>query len=260
MKGAATKGTPRISVSVQKPLPAAGGKLWMPTGFVPAGAEALSSVNRIPHGREMPTETAATRSKYERIARFYDILDLPFEFRRYATLREQLFEGAGGRILDAGIGTGRNIAYYPPQSQVTGIDLSAAMLRRAAKRRDRLGSSVDLLEADALHTGFPSQHFDAIVASFLFCVLDETQQLPALREMRRICKPAGSIRILEYAMSERPVQRFVMRLWEPWLRWAYGAAFDRNTERYVRAAGLKIVENRFVFHDIVKLIIVKPDG
>lgn len=208
----------------------------------------------------MLTGTATTRKKYERIARFYDIFDLPFEFRRYAGLRKQLFEGAGGRILDAGIGTGRNIAFYPPQGQVTGIDLSAAMLGRAAKRRDRLGASVDLLEADALHTGFPGQHFDAIVASFLFCVLDETQQLLALREMRRICKPTGSIRILEYALSKKPVKRFVMHLWEPWVRWAYGAAFDRNTEQYVHAAGLKIVESRFVFHDIVKLIVVKPDG
>lgn len=208
----------------------------------------------------MLTGTTVIRGKYERIARFYDLLDLPFEFRRYAHLREQLFQGTGGLILDAGVGTGRNIPFYPPQSQVTGIDLSAAMLARAAKRRDRLQASVNLLEVDALHTNFPDRHFDVVVASFLFCVLDETQQLPALREMRRICKPGGTIRILEYAMSERPVKRFVMRLWEPWVRWAYGAAFDRNTEQFIHEAGLELLEKRFVFHDIVKLIVVKPAG
>ena len=206
----------------------------------------------------MPTDNVNARKKYQRIARFYDLLDLPFEYRRYVALRGQLFDGTGGRILDAGIGTGRNIAFYPPGAEVTGIDLSSAMLGRAAKRRDRLGASVDLLEMDILHTSFPARHFDAIVTSFLFCVLDETQQLPALREMRRICKPTGSIRILEYSLSEMPVKRFMMRLWEPWIRWAYGAAFDRNTEQYLHEAGLKTIEKRFVVHDIVKLIVAAP--
>ena len=169
-----------------------------------------------------------------------------------------MFQGIGGRLLDAGVGTGRNLPFYPLDAEVFGIDLSGAMLERAAKRRERLGLKVDLLEMDILATSFPNHHFDAIATSFLFCVLDETQQLPALREMRRICRPGGTIRILEYALSEEPVKRFMMRIWEPWVGWAYGAAFDRNTEQYVHDAGLEIVEQRFVFHDIIKLIVATP--
>jgi hypothetical protein len=73
-----------------------------------------------------------------------------------------------------------------------------------------------------------------------------------------VVKPEGEIRIIEYAYSQRPMKRFVMRLWAPWVRFAYGATFDRDTERYVEDAGLRLVAKRFVFEDIIKLLVLKP--
>ena len=194
---------------------------------------------------------------YSRIARVYDVLDLPFEYGRYRPFRQQLFGGLEGRILDAGVGTGRNMTFYPEGTEVTGIDLSKAMLGRAQKRRERLQKRVDLLEMDVLRTTFPDDHFDAVVATFLFCVLEPEDQLPALKELCRITRPGGEIRILEYAYSRKPVKRFIMHLWAPWVRWLYGAAFDRNTERYVPRAGLRVAQFRFLFQDIIKLLILK---
>jgi ubiquinone/menaquinone biosynthesis C-methylase UbiE len=169
-----------------------------------------------------------------------------------------LFDGVGGAILDAGVGTGRNMPFYPPGGEVVGIDLSPQMLTQARKRKARLGIAVELREVDVLTTDFPDGRFDFVIATFLFCVLDETDQQLALRELRRICKPGGEIRLLEYTYSANPVKRFVMRLWAPWVRLIYGAAFDRHTERYVAAAGLELVEERFVFQDIIKLLVLRP--
>ena len=195
---------------------------------------------------------------YRRIAAFYDLLDLPFEYGRYRARRPKLFEGQSGTILDAGVGTGRNMPFYPQGAKVVGIDLSPAMLARAKRRRDRLGLEVALEEMDVLHTSFPDRNFDAVVASFLFCVLPPEQQAPALRELARICKSGGQIRILEYAYSENPLRRFIMRLWAPWVRWAYSAAFDRATEDYLAEGGLEVVETRFLYKDIIKLIVARP--
>lgn len=206
----------------------------------------------------MHDNTESIRGKYQRIAFLYDLLDLPFELRRYSALRTELLSGVEGRLLDAGVGTGRNIAYYPATVQATGIDLSAAMLARATKRSAQHNIPVELLEMDALQTTFPDHHFDCIISSFMFCVLDQFQQLPALRELRRICKPGGQIRVLEYSLSRSPYKRAAMQLWAPWVRWVYGASFNRNTEQYVGEAGLTLVEKRFVFHDIIKLIILEP--
>ena len=81
---------------------------------------------------------------------------------------------------------------------------------------------------DVLATTFPDRHFDTIVATFLFTVLDQRQQLPALKELARIAKPGGQIRLLDCTYSSDPLRRLVMRLWAPWSRWAYGVAFDRH--------------------------------
>ncbi len=156
------------------------------------------------------------------------------------------------------MGTGRNIPFYPDGSRVVGYDLSPAMLARARRRSDSLGREVELIEGDVTGTPFPDRHFDAVVATFLFCVLDDALQLPALKELARVCKPEGEIRLLEYAYSENPMSRFVMRLWAPWVRWAYGAVFDRDTKRYVSDAGLELVEERFLHKDIIEMLVVRP--
>lgn len=204
--------------------------------------------------------TVHERDIYDRIARLYDVLDLPFERSRYAPLRRVLFEGLGGAVLDAGVGTGRNIPYYPTGSTVVGIDISPAMLERARRRRDALGASVELRAMNVLELGFPNDTFDAVVSTFLFCVLDAEHQRPALEELRRVCRPDGTIRILEYAISENPVRRFIMKLWAPWVRFAYGAEFDRNTEQYLEAAGLDLVEKAFLYEDIIALLTVRPQA
>lgn len=195
---------------------------------------------------------------YDRIARLYDILDLPFEGVRYKPVRKVLFDGLEGDLLDAGVGTGRNFPYYPDGARVTGIDLSPAMLERARRRRDKLGTPVDLREMNVTAMDFADNSFDAIVSTFLFCVLDDDHQQAALEELRRVCRPSGSIHILEYAISANPTQRFIMKLWAPWVRFAYGATFDRNTEQYLDAAGLELVDVTFLYGDIIKLLVVRP--
>jgi ubiquinone/menaquinone biosynthesis C-methylase UbiE len=211
------------------------------------------------HGWNAGDGNMTGKPRYTRIARFYDLLDFPFEYRRYRPIRRMLFRGVRGAVLDAGLGTGRNMPFYPSDGEVLGIDLSPQMLAQARKRRDSLGVAVELREMDVRATDFPDDRFDFVIATFLFCVLEEDDQLPALSELRRICKPGGEIRLLEYTYSTRPVNRFVMRLWAPWVRLMYGAAFDRHTERYVAAAGLRLVEERFVFQDIIKLLVLIPE-
>lgn len=211
--------------------------------------------------REMDAQRTSAmppkRRAYERIARFYDLLDLPFEYGRYRPLRRQIFHGVHGTVLDAGVGTGRNMPFYPSQARVVGIDFSDAMLKRAERRRARLGVQAELRAADIRRTGLPDRHFDFIVATFLFCVLDDADQKPALAELARLCKRTGEIRILEYAWPESRLRQAVMRAWAPWVRWAYGAAFDRNTEQHLSAAGLELVERRFLHEDIIKLIVAR---
>ena len=204
-------------------------------------------------------------AKYARIAPFYDLLDLPFERARYRRLRPLLFEGLYGRLLDAGVGTGRNIPSYPAGADVTGIDTSPAMLGRAERRRSALGASVTLRRMDVTDMAFPDACFEAAVASFLFCVLPEPLQAPARRELARVVRPGGAVRLLEYVRPSGTRRRIVASFWEPWMAWAYGAGFDRRTEEHIPADRLAITDTRFVVGDLVKLISLRvlpsrPDG
>ena len=196
------------------------------------------------------------RAKYERIAPFYDFLDGSFERRRYRAVRPLIFAEVigAGRLLDCGVGTGRNIPYYPPEARVTGIDLCAGMLNRARRRAERLGHAVELVEADVLDLPFATNSFDAATATFLFCVLPDTVQEAALREIARVVRPGGRIVLLEYVLSQNPWRRRIMKLWAPWVRFAYGAAFDRHTLDHVVAAGLSIEARHFVYADMLLLI------
>ena len=193
--------------------------------------------------------------RYERIAPYYDLIDLPFESRRYRALRPLLFRGLSGRLLEAGVGTGRNFPFYPMGvSSVVGIDLSPRMLARAERRRGLSPVPIELRLMDVTSLAFANDTFDAAVSTFLFCVLPDRQQAPALRELGRVVKPGGFIRFLEYVRPRGTLRRIVSKIWEPWVAFAYGASFDRHTESHIPAAGLEVDESRYVVDDLVKLI------
>jgi len=95
---------------------------------------------------------------------------------------------------------------------------------------------------------------DAAVATFLFCTLPDEQQVAAMRELGRVVKTGGIIRCLEYTRPSSGFRRAMTRVWEPWVHWAYGASFDRQTERWAPVAGLNLFESRFVHDELIKLL------
>jgi len=87
-----------------------------------------------------PTESCAgrhTEAAYSRWAPVYDLIfDLPFHAGRLAAARAAAeAAGRGGEILVIGVGTGLELPLLPRHTRVTGIDISAPMLRAARARR-----------------------------------------------------------------------------------------------------------------------------
>jgi ubiquinone/menaquinone biosynthesis C-methylase UbiE len=118
-------------------------------------------------------------------------------------------------------------------------------------------ASVELKEMDVTRLDFPSGSFDGAVATFLFCVLPEDQQVVALRELARVVRANGTIRLLEYVRPQGVVRRMIAAMWEPWIAWAYGAGFDRRTEEHIPEAGFELLEARYVVDDLLKLLIAR---
>lgn len=196
--------------------------------------------------------------KFNRIASFYDWIDSPFERFRYRPIRKKIWSGLTGRILDAGVGTGCNIPFYPSTAEVVGVDLSERMLRRAEEKAMRLGRPVVVLKkADICRLPFADRSFDAVVATFLCCVVEDP--VCAARELRRVCKTGGPLIFLEYVLSEKATRRLIQKAIRPYTRFLFGADFTRDTEKVLRAEGFRIERVENLVADILKLIVARAN-
>ncbi len=100
--------------------------------------------------------------------------------------------GIGAQVLEIGIGSGRiALPTAAAGAQVTGIDLSTAMLATARERAAQAGASLWLLKADAQTLPFATATFDAVLAVHVLHLLPDWRT--ALAEMVRVVKPGGVI-------------------------------------------------------------------
>jgi phosphatidylethanolamine/phosphatidyl-N-methylethanolamine N-methyltransferase len=136
--------------------------------------------------------TALMQKAYARWAPIYDVV--------YDKLTEPAARAAvtaamacGPRVLEAGVGTGLSLGYYPAHAEVHGVDLSEDMLRRAKEKVARRGlTQVKSLQVmDATRLGFPDGMFDAVAAQFLITLVPDPEA--ALSEFARVLRPGGEI-------------------------------------------------------------------
>ena len=196
--------------------------------------------------------TALTTRRYDRIAPIYDALESVMELRARHWRRDLWSRAEGGRILELGVGTGKNLRYYPRGREVVAMDISQRMLHRAQRKAECLGMSVRLELGDAQQLAYPNGSFDIAVATFLFCSVPDPQL--GLAEVRRILKPGGQLLLLEHTLSERPLLRRIMRWLDPIPFRIWGAHIDRDTVANVGAAGFVEVEAMNLYLDVVKRI------
>lgn len=157
----------------------------------------------------------AVRAAYKRWANVYDAVfgGVSAWGRRRAVAEVNLLPGT--RVLEVGVGTGLALRHYAPDKRITGIDLSAEMLRHAhAKVADHGLTQVDdLLELDAEATGFAGASFDIAVAMFVASVVPHPQRL--LAEMRRVVRPGGHILFVNHFAAERGLRWWAERTMAP---------------------------------------------
>jgi len=203
----------------------------------------------------MREENLSLRAKYNITAMFYDMLDYPWE-RVYREWRPVILGDMRGKVLEAGVGTGRNFQHYHKCVELTGVDLSDVMLRKAAKKAKKSDCTIELLHDDAsiMHL-VDSNQYNWIISTFLCCVMPDEFQPMALDQFSRVLKPGGKFRLLEMVYSKNKRIRRRQDLFASFVEKVYGARFDRKTVQYIEeSTNLEITSKRFLKDDVYLLI------
>ncbi len=158
-------------------------------------------------------ETGHLRRFYDRAAGDYDRQMESFDRLLLGDGRRRLCSRASGRTLEVAIGTGRNLALYPSDVRLVGIDLSPGMLAVARRRAEGLGREVELGLGDAQALEFPDGSFDSVVCTLALCSIADDRR--ALAEAHRVLRSGGQLLLLEHVRSPVAPVRWLERLLDP---------------------------------------------
>ena len=196
--------------------------------------------------------TEKIKKRYNRAAKFYDIVENPMEMMALKKWRIELMKELKGKVLEVGVGTGKNIEHYPPNIDITAIDFSEKMLKKAYEKAVKFDKKVKLINMDAQNMNFPDNTFDVIFTTCVFCSVPDP--ILGLKELRRVCKPSGKIIMVEHVRSEKKVLGVIMDILNPIVVNTYGANINRKTLDNVNNAGFINVSSINLYSDIVKKI------
>jgi len=166
------------------------------------------------------------------------MLDCVCGMKAIQQARAELIPQARGRVLEIGIGTGRNLPFYDAGklSALCGLDPAVQMNALAQKRARKKGIDIELLTLSAEKIPSADASFDTVVSTFTLCTIPDA--VAALREMRRVLKPGGKLLFCEHGTApDANVRRWQERLTPYWKPIAGGCHLNRDIAALLRAGG-----------------------
>jgi phosphatidylethanolamine/phosphatidyl-N-methylethanolamine N-methyltransferase len=195
-------------------------------------------------------ETA--RRWYKWFSLLYDPLMGVVEGPHFTEWRKLLWSKIEGRrILEVGVGTGRNFPFYPQTGRIVAIDFSESMLKRARQKALQQNIRVQLEVMDIQQTAFADASFDTVVSALSFCEVRDP--VKGIEEIRRVVRSGGKVVMLEHIISDNQCQAGLLRLINPPVAALTGENFTRDTVLNVEKSGL-IIENVTRLDSIFRLI------
>jgi SAM-dependent methyltransferase len=193
-------------------------------------------------------EVRAARPRFNRgmnlwhriAARLYDPFLWLGERRGMARNRAELLEGARGRVLEIGAGTGLNLRHYPAAvGELVLTEPMEAMARALERRLARDGAGGSVHRAPAEELPFPDDSFDTVVSTLVLCTVEDPER--AIAEIERVMRPGGRLLFIEHLRSDHERwARWQDRLERPWKAFGDGCRCNRPTLELLGRSGLML--------------------
>jgi phosphatidylethanolamine/phosphatidyl-N-methylethanolamine N-methyltransferase len=183
---------------------------------------------------------------YDRWAPVYDVVFGPV-FRTGRREAVVAAERVGGRILEAGVGTGLSLTSYSAKNRVVGVDISDLMLKKARRRVDalKLGQVETLSVMDAEALTFQDASFDVVVAQYVVTAVPNPEK--ALDEFARVVRPGGEIILTSRIGAEmgprRALEKWLMPVTSK-LGWRTEFSWRRYEQWAERSGTVRLLERR----------------
>jgi len=152
--------------------------------------------------------------------------------------RQKIVPLAEGVVVEFGMGSGLNMPFYDREKveKLIGIDPGLALMNKAKSVAQTMPFDVDLHVVGAEELPLEDDSVDTVVVTYSFCTIPDNAA--AVREARRVLKPAGRLLFSEHGASDRPsTEKWQNRLDPLWGKIAGGCHLNRNVETLLRDEG-----------------------
>jgi ubiquinone/menaquinone biosynthesis C-methylase UbiE len=168
------------------------------------------------------------------------LIDLAMRNKELRPFRERVIGAAEGRVLEIGVGSGRNLPFYRAAArEILALDPAPRLVAMARNLPRATSMPVTFIEASAEAIPLDEHSVDTVVTTWTLCSIPEAAA--ALAEMRRVLRPGGRLMFVEHGLApDARVRWWQDRLTPVWRRIGGGCHLNRPIRGMIESAGFRI--------------------
>jgi ubiquinone/menaquinone biosynthesis C-methylase UbiE len=171
--------------------------------------------------------------------------------------RRKLISAAKGKVLEVAVGAGANFPFYGHGLEITAVDFSPEMLRKAKEAAAEYRLRADLILSDVERLDFPPESFDTVVSTLSLCSYEDPVRV--LSRFNRWCKRDGRILLMEHGVSSAYPLAWLQKVLNPLAyRWV-GCHQNRDIMDIIRSSGILVERAEHLWAGTIHLVWARPN-